>query len=83
MQEYRRCQEHYNQPWQRTHIDSPAPYVKDCDLCKRNGKATSTGELAGARPKSDQPMRQILTEFKQARAANSIDQNPRGITPQR
>ena len=26
---YRRCDEHYNQPWQRTHIDGPAPYRKD------------------------------------------------------
>ncbi|KYN26859.1 hypothetical protein ALC57_03760 [Trachymyrmex cornetzi] len=27
---YRRCDEHYNQPWQRTHIDGPAPKIKDC-----------------------------------------------------
>ncbi|KYN22256.1 hypothetical protein ALC57_05341 [Trachymyrmex cornetzi] len=27
---YRRCDEHYNQPWQRTHIDDPAPKIKDC-----------------------------------------------------
>ncbi|KYN39312.1 hypothetical protein ALC56_06299 [Trachymyrmex septentrionalis] len=26
---YRRCDEHYNQPWQRTHVDGPAPKIKD------------------------------------------------------
>lgn len=31
---YRRCNEHYNQPWQRDHIDGPPPYRKDCTLCK-------------------------------------------------
>ncbi|KYQ48233.1 hypothetical protein ALC60_12728 [Trachymyrmex zeteki] len=25
---YRRCNVHYNQPWQRTHIDGPAPKIK-------------------------------------------------------
>ncbi|EZA53529.1 hypothetical protein X777_06962 [Ooceraea biroi] len=32
VQTYRRCYEHYNQPWQRTHIDGPAPLIKDCAL---------------------------------------------------
>ena len=32
---YRRCREHYNQPWQRTHIDGPAPMIKDCSECQR------------------------------------------------
>lgn len=32
---YRHCFEHYNQPWQRTHIDGPAPMKKDCDECLR------------------------------------------------
>ncbi|KYN22674.1 hypothetical protein ALC57_04920 [Trachymyrmex cornetzi] len=32
---YRRCDEHYNQPWQRTHIDGPAPKIKDCSECRR------------------------------------------------
>ena len=32
---YRRCNEHYNQPWQRTHIDGPAPMIKDCSECQR------------------------------------------------
>jgi len=32
---YRRCLEHYNQPWQRTHIDGPAPLIKDCGECQR------------------------------------------------
>lgn len=31
---YRRCFQHHNRPWQRTHIDGPAPFVKDCHLCK-------------------------------------------------
>lgn len=31
---YRRCLEHYNQPWQRTHIDGPAPLVKNCTVCQ-------------------------------------------------
>ena len=31
---YRRCLQHYNQPWQRDHIDGPAPYVRDCELCQ-------------------------------------------------
>ncbi|XP_067208793.1 uncharacterized protein [Linepithema humile] len=34
---YRRCKEHHNQPWQRDYIDGPAPYVKDCTLCKLKG----------------------------------------------
>ena len=38
VQGYRRCQKHYNQPWQRTHIDGPAPYKKDCDLCAQNSR---------------------------------------------
>ncbi|KYQ57306.1 hypothetical protein ALC60_03735, partial [Trachymyrmex zeteki] len=32
---YRRCGKHYNQPWQRTHIDGPAPKIKDCSECRR------------------------------------------------
>ncbi|KYN21206.1 hypothetical protein ALC57_06422 [Trachymyrmex cornetzi] len=31
---YRRSDEHYNQPWQRTHIDGPAPKIKDCSECQ-------------------------------------------------
>lgn len=31
---YRQCQEHYNQPWQESHIDGPLPLIKDCDKCK-------------------------------------------------
>jgi len=27
---YRRCDEHYNQSWQRMHINGPAPKIKDC-----------------------------------------------------
>nr|XP_012216441.1 PREDICTED: uncharacterized protein LOC105668567 [Linepithema humile] len=34
VQGYRRCKKHHNQPWQRDHIDGPAPYVKDCTLCE-------------------------------------------------
>ena len=36
VQGFRRCTEHYNQPWQRVHIDGPAPYRKDCALCSRS-----------------------------------------------
>ncbi|KYN30275.1 hypothetical protein ALC57_00262 [Trachymyrmex cornetzi] len=32
---YRRCDEHYNQPWQQTHIDGPALKIKDCSECQR------------------------------------------------
>ena len=35
VQTYRRCDEHYNQPWQRTHIDGPTPKIKDCSECRR------------------------------------------------
>jgi len=35
VQQYRRCLKHYNLPSQRTHIDSPAPLIKDCDECLR------------------------------------------------
>lgn len=35
IQKYRRCYKHYNQPWQRTHIDGPAPLIKDCSECQR------------------------------------------------
>ena len=41
VQTYRRCDEHYNQPWQRTHIDGPAPRIKDCGECQRRAKAAS------------------------------------------
>lgn len=34
VQTYRRCYEHYNQPWQQTHIDGPAPMIKDCYVCQ-------------------------------------------------
>jgi hypothetical protein len=36
VQTYRRCYEHYNQPWQRTHIDGPAPLIKDCSECQQH-----------------------------------------------
>ncbi|KYN41963.1 hypothetical protein ALC56_03614 [Trachymyrmex septentrionalis] len=32
---YRRYDEHDNQPWQRTHIDDPAPKTKDCSEFQR------------------------------------------------
>ncbi|KYN10280.1 hypothetical protein ALC57_17595, partial [Trachymyrmex cornetzi] len=31
VQRCRPCLEHYNRPWQRTHIDGPPPLIKDCD----------------------------------------------------
>ena len=39
VQTYRRCKEHYNQPWHQTHIDGPAPRIKDCSECLRRAKA--------------------------------------------
>jgi len=35
VQTYRRCYEHYNQPWQETHIDGPTPLIKNCSVCQR------------------------------------------------
>ncbi|KYQ53671.1 hypothetical protein ALC60_04438 [Trachymyrmex zeteki] len=32
---YRRCDEHYNQSWQRTHIYGPAPKIRDCSERRR------------------------------------------------
>ena len=34
VQRYRPCTEHYNRPWQRTHIDGPPPLIKNCDICR-------------------------------------------------
>lgn len=34
VQSYRVCMEHYNQPWQRTHIDGPTPLIKNCVTCQ-------------------------------------------------
>lgn len=33
VQRCRVCLEHYNRPWQRTHIDGPAPLIKNCSEC--------------------------------------------------
>jgi len=41
VQTYRRCKEHYNQPWQECHIDGPAPRIKDCDECQHRAKIAS------------------------------------------
>jgi len=30
-----RCDEHYTQPWQRTHIDGPTPKIKNCSEYRR------------------------------------------------
>jgi len=35
VQQYRSCMRHYNQPWQRTHIDGPPPLIKDCYVWQR------------------------------------------------
>jgi hypothetical protein len=40
VQEYRVCLEHYNQPWQRTHIDGPPPTIKNCGECQSRRKTT-------------------------------------------
>lgn len=34
VQSYRACHEHYNRPWQRTHIDGPPPLVRNCGVCR-------------------------------------------------
>lgn len=31
---YRRCSEHWNTPWCRTHIDGPPPHTKYCHMCQ-------------------------------------------------
>jgi hypothetical protein len=41
---YRACLEHYNRPWQRTHIDGPPPLVKDCHECSRSRRSTAARE---------------------------------------
>ncbi|XP_011686369.1 PREDICTED: uncharacterized protein K02A2.6-like [Wasmannia auropunctata] len=48
VQQYRRCLKHYNQPWQQTHIDGPAPFVKNCSECRR--EATVAIIEAGSNP---------------------------------
>ncbi|EZA48028.1 hypothetical protein X777_14449 [Ooceraea biroi] len=40
---YRRCIAHYNQPWQDTHIDGPAPQIKDCSKCRAIEERRSRG----------------------------------------
>ncbi|KYQ47823.1 hypothetical protein ALC60_13145 [Trachymyrmex zeteki] len=35
---YRRCDELCNLPWQRTHIDDPAPKIRDCSECQRRAE---------------------------------------------
>lgn len=36
IQQYRRCLKHYNCLWQRTHIDGPAPLIRNCSVCQRH-----------------------------------------------
>jgi hypothetical protein len=43
VRQYRRCLEHYNRPWQRTHIDGPAPLVKDCIECRHRHEKSVAG----------------------------------------
>ncbi|KAL6252178.1 hypothetical protein P5V15_015587 [Pogonomyrmex californicus] len=45
VQTYRRCVEHYNQSWDRDHIDGPAPKIKDCDLCQQQRQTKATLEV--------------------------------------
>ncbi|KYN50294.1 hypothetical protein ALC62_10242 [Cyphomyrmex costatus] len=35
VQRYRRCLRHYNLPSQETHVDGPAPLIKNCGECQR------------------------------------------------
>jgi len=34
VQEYRRCLKHYNLPYHQTHLDGPAPLIKNCSECQ-------------------------------------------------
>ncbi|KAL6254329.1 hypothetical protein P5V15_014378 [Pogonomyrmex californicus] len=45
VQTYRRCVEHYNQSWDRDHIDGPAPRIKDCGLCQQQRQTKATLEI--------------------------------------
>ncbi|KYQ56629.1 hypothetical protein ALC60_04437 [Trachymyrmex zeteki] len=38
VQRYRRCLKHYNLPSHQTHIDGPAPLIKNCDECRREAR---------------------------------------------
>ncbi|XP_036141982.1 uncharacterized protein LOC118645292 [Monomorium pharaonis] len=42
----RRCLEHYNQPWQRTHIDGPAPQIRHCAVCQQSSSTPSEDAAA-------------------------------------
>ncbi|KAL6260854.1 hypothetical protein P5V15_008383 [Pogonomyrmex californicus] len=42
---YRRCVEHCNQPWQRTHINGPAPKIKDCSVCQQQRQTKAALEV--------------------------------------
>ncbi|KYN16908.1 hypothetical protein ALC57_10818 [Trachymyrmex cornetzi] len=35
VQRYRRCLKHYNLSVHQTHIDGPAPLIKNCSECRR------------------------------------------------
>ncbi|KYN07144.1 hypothetical protein ALC62_01892 [Cyphomyrmex costatus] len=35
---YRRCLKYYNLPSQQTHIDGPAPKIRDCGECQRRAR---------------------------------------------
>lgn len=36
LKDYNLCFEHYNRPWQKTHIDGPPPTKKSCYSCNNN-----------------------------------------------
>jgi len=40
VQRHRVCREHYNRPWQRTHIDGPPPLIRNCVECSSRRKTT-------------------------------------------
>lgn len=44
---YRACLQHYNRPWQRTHIDGPPPRVRDCSRCRARTNAIAPNVASG------------------------------------
>ena len=41
---YHCCDEHYNQSWQRTYIDGPAPKIKDCSECRWTRRSAESND---------------------------------------
>ena len=41
VQQYRRCLKHYNLPHHQTHVDGPAPLIKNCRECQRDERVAA------------------------------------------